>query len=593
MKKGLKIISVFLIFTFVLTTLSVNYPTNAQDNYGGISPQECKGLDITNASDLVAMNYSISHSITVDDTQTNSVIYNNLEILRKNPEKPQWGPLKAYHYWGEPELGYYKSDNKHAIKTHIEQFIDADIDIIIVDNTNAVKMWTTMEMYDDGTSKYDRGVVIPSTILLDTLLEMRSEGKKTPYVMFWSCSGTLKNNIPSFVGLDTYERFYKPGKYDSLFVYLEGKPLMLVTEAKPPELDEYFTVIKMWGLQPQLGQREWSFLQPYPQQFGRNKKVIEQIGVSTAVQRTYATRQSAEGKNGGKTYQKQWERAFEVRAKLVTICWWNEWVSRYNMTESGEEFFNDTFDMDFNMDIEPMKGGHGDLYYQWTKKYIEAYKNHQPCPVFSSASVDSWQGWNPIYKRIGDGLPEDLPAETALGLQKSNMIIGEKKKAYRGNDYLNVMFDTGTSQRFSDGSISVRSYIDPTNFTLTPFLKAAVRFDAAPEADSTTEYAVTLRIYSDSSCKEYTEQSIKAQPDRWITIVLDLRNWKHKRSTSGPVEIIFKPTGKGTAWWYGNLGIDWVVRSRNAKTYMSRQGVHNGGSDRTEVVLGDFETIVK
>ena len=28
-----------------------------------------------------------------------------------------------------------------------------------------------------------------------------------------------------------------------------------------------------------------------------------------------------------------------------------------------------------------MEGGHGDTYYQWTKQYIEAYRNGEECPL--------------------------------------------------------------------------------------------------------------------------------------------------------------------------------------------------------------------
>jgi hypothetical protein len=43
-------------------------------------------------------------------------VYDNSQILRDYPDarqtnaSPPWGPIHAYHFWGEPLFGYYRSD---------------------------------------------------------------------------------------------------------------------------------------------------------------------------------------------------------------------------------------------------------------------------------------------------------------------------------------------------------------------------------------------------------------------------------------------------------------------------------------------------
>jgi hypothetical protein len=46
----------------------------------------------------------------------------------------------------------------------------------------------------------------------------------------------------------------------------------------------------------------------------------------------------------------------------------------------GETYFVDNYTREASRDIEPMKGGHGDLYYQWMKQYIESYKKQEAMP---------------------------------------------------------------------------------------------------------------------------------------------------------------------------------------------------------------------
>lgn len=44
--------------------------------------------------------------------------YDITKILKDNPNDPKWGPEHAFHHWGEPELGYYVSDDEWVIRRY-------------------------------------------------------------------------------------------------------------------------------------------------------------------------------------------------------------------------------------------------------------------------------------------------------------------------------------------------------------------------------------------------------------------------------------------------------------------------------------------
>ena len=566
-----------------------------------IPASEIKGLDITDKRNLVSMLYFTSLNLMHTHKYNNGVRYNAREILEKNLKNPQWGPNLSTVFWDEPALGYYNPEDPAVVRQHMEWMADAGVDFIVIDNTNANDGWTIGKYLDDGATYYDVGVVRPQTVLLDTMLEMRKEGKKTPYVVFWSGTTVYGKNLPgakdpNFVVLDTYRKFYKSGKYNELFVYWDGKPFHMVTGQVPDmkALEEYFTLRACWALKPNYGNKEWSAMEVTPQRYGRNGKEVEQVSVSVSYHENYQT-YNGMPRSGGKIYQEQWERAFELKPKIVTLNYFNLWSSIMfeSIIREGVYEFTDTYNREFSGDIEPMKGGHGDLYLQWTKIYSEALKKGEPCPQLALAEVDTWKGWYPKYNKTGAYGPlkgkVEENGETLLGLQSSKAVIGEKKTAYHGKDYLNVMFDTMSAAIFSNKIISIRKPLKGEDFTQTPFVKTAITFDAAPGANKTTKYYATIRVYRNESRLGFKEKKVQVFPGKWNPIVLDLSNWKYKNDINGSVEIRFTATGAGTKSWYGNLGVDWIVRSANSETYMSAEGIHNGQIDKSEVMLGGFE----
>lgn len=325
------------------------------------------GFDLANAKDAVGICYStwFNPIVAYPGPQPKNIA----KILAG---EDTWGEIGEFHYWSEPALGYYRSDDPKVIRAHMQMISEAGVDFIILDNTNACPGWDQGEKGD----YWDQMVRQPVTALLDTLLQMRREGLKTPYVVSWN------HTEPDFgygVCDKLYEEHFRKPEYKDLLVYW-GDQLFTITTKLTENPPEYAEVRKMWGLNKNLAPQEWSFL------LHENKSCLgsdgkpEQICVCTAAQATYMTcTDTALGRNGGKTFYHQWQNAFAARPKVVTVTWWNEWAAQRFLVD-GETAFVDNYTPEFSRDIEPMKGGHGDQYYRWLCEYVRAYKAQEDCP---------------------------------------------------------------------------------------------------------------------------------------------------------------------------------------------------------------------
>lgn len=382
-----------------------------------------EALILDNLENIIAIHYSNWFNAVLPESGEPSNITHILNEAADTGKAPDWGPLHAFHYWAEPAVGYYRSDNTDVIRTHMQQLYTAYVDFLIIDHTNANSGWK-------DTPYIDRIFRDSTRAMLDTMLEMRNSGQPTPHIVFWVGSGSV-DAAPDWAALDVYEHFYRDGRYRELFVEFEGKPLLLTTDLQPETVRELFTTRKMWGLQGRLQEKEWSFLQS-PQQPSMNGGQPEQLSVITAMQRDYMSNAlTAVPRKGGRTFAEQWQTAFELRPKIVTITWWNEWAAQRFEDERGNSRFVDNYTLEYSRDIEPMKGGHGDQYYRWLIEYAYAYKEGKPFPEGLIAvpgpldsytldagsfetGVDRWQaGSGAEQLRAIAGGEQDSPAASA------------------------------------------------------------------------------------------------------------------------------------------------------------------------------------
>ncbi len=332
-------------------------------------------------------------------------------------------PDLSGHHWGEPLFGYYRADDEYVLRKHLQMLVDAGVDVLLLDNTNAVP--------------YDANV----TRLLSLAEEIRESGGDTPQFAFMA--------HPNIVEHD-YDSIYAPGHYADLWFYWRGKPLLLVTAELssdvPQHIRDFFTIRTSWSCGVLNndpcdwygdGQNNWAFIYHYPQAWGWDSApmIPEQIAVATAehahlnvgksfhdgTQPAYGS--AAEDTARGYYFEEQIQRALDVDPEFALITQWNEWIAgRLEAEEDswflgvprepGESFFVDAYNHEFNRDIEPVVGGHGDNYVYQMTDFIRRFKGAAPSPAPGqprSIDIDgAFADWNAVGPRYLDQ-PGDEP----------------------------------------------------------------------------------------------------------------------------------------------------------------------------------------
>jgi len=372
------------------------------------------------------------------------------KILEEDPSArldahhPLW-KYGSYH-WGEPEMGYFLSQDEWVMRKDLSMLQDAGVDVLILDVTNGFCYWDEWEL------------------LFSTMEKMRREGNRTPQFTFWSYNGKPVNIVKSL-----YERYYKENKYSDLWFRWEGKPLLLynadpsvdangnyeTTAADyPPEIFDFFTLRNMWwgyyewgkdhehGPDRYVGTEDnWSFgysmddervkaLSPEELASKHNGKVEEcavtpaqhslgMKGAKMGVGKSWSVKTGEpplneydmpiDGTSGkGIYFQERWEDALAVDPSFIYLNDWNEWTAgKYHFGDTwflGREnspfAFVDQYNAEFNRTIQPMKGGYTDNYYMQMAQNIRRYKGVRPIPVnkgLKKIKVDgSFSDWDKV-----------------------------------------------------------------------------------------------------------------------------------------------------------------------------------------------------
>lgn len=345
--------------------------------------------------------------------------YNISEILEKdpaaasNPDSPLWGGNGAYHYWGEPLYGYYRSDDPWVIRRHIQLLADAGVDFLIFDTTNALTY---------------PNVFLP---LCDILKELREAGEKTPQVTF------MVHTAAADTALTLWNQIYGTGKYDDLFFRVDGKPLLIGSpkEITNPDIRKALTLREAWWpFTMKNTQNAWHWEATYPQPYGWSKSEDEPEQVNVSVAQNLSRKDGkvapmnsglARGRsfcNGqlnpetatdeGRNFTEQWKRALELDPPYVMITGWNEWIAG-RWLQNGQYVFVDQFDREYSRDIEMMRGGHFDNYYLQMISGIRRYKGTPSPPSLSEPKTIDINGgfeqWNDVEPVLTDHRGETIP----------------------------------------------------------------------------------------------------------------------------------------------------------------------------------------
>lgn len=346
----------------------------------------------------------------------------NISRIIEEPRESRraWGPRNLFHWWEEPRFGYYLSNDEWVIARHAQMLVDAGVDVLIFDATNAV-------VYEEEYLAICR-----------VFREVRAQGGQTPQIAF--IAGNPINKRERDTTERIYQNFYRKNLYPELWFQWKGKPLILTD---PTDLSEellgFFTIRHSWAWSRNVrtnqptgwfgdGRDKWPWLDHHPQRPGwhEDPSIPEQISVCVAQHPTsnigrsfHNGRQPPEEEwrtRHGLCFQEQWERALEVDPEFVLVTGWNEWVAQRFISDGKQRFlggilpegytyFVDCYNMEFSRDIEPMRGGYEDDYYYQMMAYIRRFKGVPPLPQSAgpeSIAIDGnfsdWAGVLPEYR---------------------------------------------------------------------------------------------------------------------------------------------------------------------------------------------------
>lgn len=356
--------------------------------------------------------------------QHDTGLFDNTKLIAADPVSPKYGSKHAFHWWGEPQMGYYYMNDAFVIRKHAQMLTDAGVDVIFFDVTNALT--------------YDENLLAVCRVFT----EIRKTGRTTPQIAF------LANTNHTETVQHLYNTFYAKGLYSELWFQWKGKPLLLSpSEGLSAEVLNFFTMRQSWAWTDpngwfKDGKDKWPWIDHHPQNPGwhSDQKKPEQLSVSVAQHPiSYIGRSFHDGKQPpqptpdlGICFAEQWRRALAVDPEFIFITGWNEWIAMRFVNEGtehvdsflgrpikqGDSYFVDQFDQEFSRDIEPMKGGHGDNYYYQMVANIRRFKGvrpHQrasaPKSIHIGRGFRQWTDVHPAFlDDIGDTVHRNAPA---------------------------------------------------------------------------------------------------------------------------------------------------------------------------------------
>ena len=293
------------------------------------------------------------------------------------PNSPLWGPWGAYHHWGEPLYGYYFSDDEWVVRRHMKRIMQAGIDFLFFDTTNAV-------IYKKN-----------AMLVMRILQEYHDAGWRIPKVMFYTntASGKTVRRI--------YDEVYKPGFAKDTWFKLDGRPVIVAKEEEcDAETKAFFTVVKSQWPNERAKKGGWPWMDfTRPQRVFPGEKVSKSVmNVSVAQHPTCRFGDSVMyGEKGnwgrafhngvndpapgawtkGYNFQEQWDRAHEAKPDIVLVTGWNEWIAgRWHRKDRPDRpvMFVDCANFEYSRDIEMMRGGYGDNFFLMLRDNVRHFK---------------------------------------------------------------------------------------------------------------------------------------------------------------------------------------------------------------------------
>ena len=369
-------------------------PLMAVDALGRLIPDAAGGVPTPKGNRLVGLFYFLWLGGKHAPYDVSKIVASDPEIGYKL-DSPLWGPFGTYHHWGEPFYGYYHSNDEWVVRRHIKLFMQADIDFLFFDVTNAA-------IYRDN-----------ALLVMRILQEYHDAGYRVPKVMFYT------NTYSGKTARKIYDEIYSQNLYPDTWFCMNGKPVII---AKPEECDaetaDFFNIkLAQWPNEPdKVGGWPWM-------DFTRPQRVFvdadgnpETINVSVAQHPQLRFGDSVlygETRNRGRAFHngendptpdawkhgynfaEQFDRAIETDPPIVLVTGWNEWIAgRWDSKRPERRIsFVDCANYEYSRDIEMMRGGYFDNFFMQLVSYVRRYKGVSASPVYPMGRVAVYDGY--------------------------------------------------------------------------------------------------------------------------------------------------------------------------------------------------------
>lgn len=310
-------------------------------------------------------------------------------------QEPHYSPVGQFSFWAKPLFAathgdgtiknnyrfYLNGDpaqtNNALLDYHADLITEAGVDLIVVDFTNGARDFPNGPAYISAT-----------TALCNRWQERKRQGLPIPQIAFFVQNAEV---------LAAVEQLYLTKYDESIFFKYLGKKLLLVGDAlgngnnadpnQPavPTTGKFsnYTTRHCWGLDNSGKRWQFKVNSATPPPAFHYKGKPEQMSAPISTQANYMTTDGinimpgAQGRENGAYFKKYMAAATRVQPTFVFIHSWNEWAAG-NWGESQQKpSFVDQWLEEYSSDIEPMEGGHGDLYYKMMKEEIGKFKGRR------------------------------------------------------------------------------------------------------------------------------------------------------------------------------------------------------------------------
>ncbi len=340
------------------------------------------------------------------------------------------------HYWAQPYFGYYSSNDEWVLRKHAYMLAEAGVDFVYFDITN------------------NNIHQVSHMALLKVWEEVKQEGYAVPKIVF--LCGAYDSEFA-----ELYNTVYKAGLYEDLWLYWDGKPLLLLTDDvhMTEQQREFFTIRYSWAIgasdwyAKRKGINCWAWSGNVQSKgYGESKGDFEQMYATCGFWATnmfgfqagrscvgtrkpeyqgdwnfgYAIMETTSGL--GLAFDKQFEKVFQNNPRVLMLTGWNEWIAgRWSGAGAGAAgvgqilageyhvsgdpnspyttYFVDQFNPEYSRDLEPMKGGFGDNYLYQTAINLRTYKGSRQIEsafgqwaIDIDGSIGQWYAVGPEYR---------------------------------------------------------------------------------------------------------------------------------------------------------------------------------------------------